>query len=42
MKTKINLNLNYKEVSIEAEPMKRLLDVLREDFRCSGVNEGLW
>ncbi len=40
MKTKINLNLNYKEVSIEAEPMKRLLDVLREDFRCSGVNEG--
>jgi len=40
MKTKINFNLNYKEVYIEAEPMKRLLDVLREDFSFTGVKEG--
>jgi carbon-monoxide dehydrogenase small subunit len=40
MKTKINLNLNYKEVCIEAEPMKRFLDVLREDFCFDGIREG--
>jgi len=32
--------LNYKEVSIETEPIKRLIDVLREDFKFIGVKEG--
>jgi len=32
--------LNYKEVSIEAEPIKRLIDALREDFKFTGVKEG--
>ncbi|WP_404814412.1 (2Fe-2S)-binding protein [Clostridium algoriphilum] len=40
MKTKINFNLNFKNVSIVAEPIKRLLDVLREDFKFIGVKEG--
>ena len=32
--------MNYKEVSIEAEPIKRLIDALREDFKFTGVKEG--
>jgi len=32
--------LNYKEVSIEAEPIKRLIDALREDFKFTGAKEG--
>ena len=32
--------MNYKEVSIETEPIKRLIDVLREDFKFIGVKEG--
>ena len=36
----IKFILNGKEVSIEADPLKRLLDVLREDNRMTGVKEG--
>lgn len=37
---KINFNLNNKDVEIEAPGVKRLLDVLREDFKLTGVKEG--
>lgn len=40
MITKINFTLNNKEVFIEEEPIKRLLDVLRENFKFTGVKEG--
>ncbi len=40
MKEKINFTLNGKNVTIEAEPTKRLLDVLREDFGLTGTKEG--
>src|SRR5665647_3704185 len=40
MKTKVNFNLNYTDVSIETDSIKRLLDVLREDFKFTGVKEG--
>jgi len=36
----IKFILNGKEVSVEADPLKRLLDVLREDKRMTGVKEG--
>ncbi|MCK5671766.1 MAG: (2Fe-2S)-binding protein [Spirochaetales bacterium] len=36
----IKFVLNGKEVSVEADPLKRLLDVLREDNRMTGVKEG--
>ena len=36
----IKFILNGKEVSVEADPLKRLLDVLREDNRMTGVKEG--
>ncbi len=36
----IKFILNGEEVSIKAEPLKRLLDVLREDFKTTGVKEG--
>lgn len=36
---KIDFSLNGKPVSIEAEPMKRLLDVIREDFGLLGTKE---
>ncbi len=36
----INFVLNGKDVSIDADPLKRLLDVLREDFKETGVKEG--
>lgn len=39
-KVKIKFNLNEKNVEIETEPNKRLLDMLREDFRLTGVKEG--
>ncbi len=32
--------LNGKKVSIAADPLKRLLDVLRDDFKETGVKEG--
>ena len=40
MKNKIKFNLNFESVKIECDPMKRLLDVLREDFSLTGVKEG--
>jgi aerobic carbon-monoxide dehydrogenase small subunit len=36
----INLTINGHETTIEAPPMKRLLDVLREDLRLTGAKEG--
>ncbi len=37
---RINFTLNNQEVSLEGNPLKRLLDVLREDFGLKGVKEG--
>jgi len=37
---KIRFVLNHKEVEIDVDPLKRLLDVLREDFALKGVKEG--
>lgn len=39
-KTKVSFTLNDEQVSVEVEPTKRLLDMLREDFRLTGVKEG--
>jgi len=36
----IRFVLNRKEVTIDKDPLKRLLDVLREDFGLTGVKEG--
>ena len=36
----IKFILNRKKVFVEADPLKRLLDVLREDNRMTGVKEG--
>ncbi len=36
----MRFTLNGKRVSVEAPPMKRLLDVLREDFGLTGTKEG--
>ena len=38
--TTIQLTVNSQEESIEAPPMKRLLDVLREDLHLTGAKEG--
>lgn len=40
MKQKIDFTLNGKAVSVEADPLKRLLDLLREDFSLTSVKEG--
>jgi aerobic carbon-monoxide dehydrogenase small subunit len=40
METKISFKLNGKDVSIVTDPLRRLIDVLREDFHCVGVKEG--
>ena len=40
MGTKISFNLNGKDVSITTDPLRRLIDVLREDFDLKGVKEG--
>jgi aerobic carbon-monoxide dehydrogenase small subunit len=40
MMTTINCIINNSEKSIEAPPMKRLLDVLREDLHLTGAKEG--
>jgi carbon-monoxide dehydrogenase small subunit len=40
MSKKISFMLNNKEVNIIADPLKRLLDVLREDFALTGPKEG--
>jgi carbon-monoxide dehydrogenase small subunit len=37
---RIDFILNSQEVSLECNPLKRLLDVLREDFGLKGVKEG--
>ncbi len=36
----IKFVLNGKDVSIDSDPLRRLLDVLREDFKATGVKEG--
>ncbi|MGA3162433.1 MAG: (2Fe-2S)-binding protein [Terracidiphilus sp.] len=38
--TKIRFNVNGAERSVSVPPMKRLLDVLREDLGLTGVKEG--
>jgi aerobic carbon-monoxide dehydrogenase small subunit len=38
--TTIQLTINGQSKTIEAPPMKRLLDVLREDFHLPGAKEG--
>jgi carbon-monoxide dehydrogenase small subunit len=38
--TTIHFTINNQEKSIEAPPMKRLLDVLREDLHLTGTKEG--
>lgn len=40
METLIRFTLNGKEVSINTDPLNRLIDILRNDFRCVGVKEG--
>lgn len=40
MKNKIKFTLNFEQVEIQISPVKRLLDVLREDFHLQGVKEG--
>lgn len=37
---KIMFNLNGKDVSVDTNPIRRLLDVLREDFKLMGTKEG--
>ncbi|MGH9767534.1 MAG: (2Fe-2S)-binding protein, partial [Blastocatellia bacterium] len=37
---KITFQINGIECEIDAPPMKRLLDVLREDLRLTGAKEG--
>ena len=38
--TKIQITINRHETTIETPPMKRLLDVLREDLHLTGAKEG--
>jgi carbon-monoxide dehydrogenase small subunit len=38
--TQITLTINNQTCTVEAPPMKRLLDVLREDFHLTGAKEG--
>jgi carbon-monoxide dehydrogenase small subunit len=38
--TTISLTVNGKQTSVSAPPMKRLLDVLREDLQLTGAKEG--
>ncbi|MCK4329189.1 (2Fe-2S)-binding protein [candidate division WOR-3 bacterium] len=40
MKKEINFVLNKKRVNITTDPLRRLLDVLREDLGLKGVKEG--
>lgn len=37
---KIEFKLNGKSVAVDTHPMKRLLDVLREDLKVTGTKEG--
>ena len=38
--TKIHFTINGHERTIETPPLKRLLDVLREDLHLTGAKEG--
>jgi aerobic carbon-monoxide dehydrogenase small subunit len=40
MMTAITLTINGQRTTVNAPPMKRLLDVLREDLRLTGAKEG--
>ena len=40
METRICFRLNGKNVALTTDPLRRLIDVLREDFDCKGVKEG--
>lgn len=40
MEVKISFILNGKSVSVTTDPLRRLLDVLREDFSLHGTKEG--
>ena len=40
MESRICFSLNGKDVSITTDPLRRLIDVMREDFDCKGVKEG--
>ena len=40
MDMEISFRLNGKVVSVFTDPLRRLIDVLREDFDCKGVKEG--
>ena len=40
MENKIRFVLNFEDVNISVDPLKRLIDVLREDFNLTGVKEG--
>jgi aerobic carbon-monoxide dehydrogenase small subunit len=40
MGPKIDFTLNNRQVSLETDPLRRLLDVLREDFELTGPKEG--
>ena len=40
MKTTLSFNLNGKDVTLTTDPLRRLIDVLREDFGLTGVKEG--
>jgi carbon-monoxide dehydrogenase small subunit len=40
MSTTITLTINGQQTTVDAPPMKRLLDVLREDLHLTGAKEG--
>ena len=40
METRIRFRLNGKDVCLNTDPLRRLIDVLREDCGCKGVKEG--
>ena len=40
MKTKLGFNLNGRDVTLTTDPLRRLIDVLREDYGLTGVKEG--
>lgn len=40
METRLSFNLNGKDVVLNTDPLRRLIDVLREDYGLTGVKEG--
>ena len=40
METRLSFNLNGKDVTLNTDPLRRLIDVLREDYGLTGVKEG--